>query len=424
MRFPLAAVLLGTALVVLSGCSSRDHDNPLDPENPETGGNPSVLRVLGGDGCAEIRWDTLGLRDLREQLLWRRINGSEILVGEFGPDVNVWCDEFVSNGSTYSYALGWRFGNSEETVELPAATTRPGSAWVWVADVTGGGLFAMTPDAQHVRFGVGSGRAILDLTVHPATGVVWGADFDSDEILSYDPVIEEVQVIELSGVNTLAFDPQSETLWAGAFFEEAAFALNTSGEILATFRGMGLVEDVDPIPGDGAYVAARGGEVHRLSRTNDPDLVLQVSWPVSVQYDPSLDGVWICDRGAGEVLFLPEAGGGVETVVQGLDVPVDLGIDGRGGCWVADRIGQRVLRVTRDGGADVTVDLGIEPEGVTVDSLRNEIWVAGPTDGQVRLLAEDGGEIFRWEGTLWPKKVEGAWSPQQGWNCGAGKGAR
>lgn len=413
------ASIAGMAVLLMTGCSSRDHDNPLDPENPETRGAPRVLRVFGGDACSEVRWETLGFTDLTEQFLWREMDGARTLVGEFGPDVTVWCDEFLENGAVYTFTLGWRFGGSEEILELPAARVRPGPAWVWVADVTGGGLFTMTPDAQHVRFSVGSGRAMLDLAVDPRTGVVWGADFDSDDVLSYDPVAEKSTVIEVPGVNTVAFNPRSNILWAGAFFEGTVHALSPGGDLMATFSGLGLVEDVDPVADRGALVVARGGEIHRLDLLADPELVLQASWPVAVQYDAGQSGAWVADRGAGEVLFIPEAGGAVETVMEGLDVPVDLSIDGRGGCWVAERLGRRIVHVTREGGADLTVGLNIEPEGVTVDSLRSEVWVAAPREGQVRLLSEGGEEIFRWEGVLWPKKVEGAWDPRQGWDCRA-----
>jgi DNA-binding beta-propeller fold protein YncE len=408
------------AIPLVAGCASRDHDNPLDPENPATGGRPSVLTAFAGDACVEIRWETLDFRDLRRQLLWREAGGKSELVAEFTPDVTRWCNEGVRNGTVYTFKLGWQFDGSEETLVLPDSRTRPGSAWVWVADVTGGGLISMTPDGQQVRFRVGDGRAILDLTVQPETGTVWGADFDSGEILSYNPAEESEAAVPFIGVNTVSFDPSAEIIWAGAFFEETVQAYNTSGELVAIFEDIGLVEDVEVVPGQGVYVASRGGEVRWMTIIADPQLVFQASWPVALQYDDANFGVWICDRAAREVVFLPHGGDQASSVIDGLDVPVDLSVDGEGRCWVADR-GGRVIRLKREGGSDLTLDLDVMPEGVTVDPVRREVWVAAPREGSVRVFSVGGEELFRWEGVLWPKKVEGAWDPTKGWQCQTGR---
>jgi WD40 repeat protein len=283
----------------------------------------------------------------------------------------------------------------------------------------------MTPDGQHVRFSVGAGRSILDLTVDPEDGLVWGADFDFDEIISYDPATDSSSVTEVAGVNTVSYDPSSRTLWAGSFFQGSVRSLTRSGTLLETHEGVGFVEDLDVVPGEGVYVASRSqegtGTIFWIDTAgSEAEAVLGVTWPVAVQYDPVQDGVWIMDRGATAVLFLPRGAREAEEVHRGLDTGVDLSIDGEGRCWAADR-GGRILRLVRGEGADRDIGLDIAPEGITVDPVRGELWVAAPREGSVRVLDFDGGERFSWQGNLWPKKAEGAWDPVRGWRCGSGR---
>jgi streptogramin lyase len=120
--------------------------------------------------------------------------------------------------------------------------------------------------------------------------------------------------------------------------------------------------------------------------------------------------LWVLDRGEGIVTFLPEGQPPMVSVASGLIDPVDLVIDGRGGCWVADRAG-RILRLDPRSGVDLEVSLDLAPSGVTADPTRGEIWVASSRSAALRLLDDEGNELFRWRGNGGPTKVEGAWAP-------------
>ena len=64
-RFPdraLSGALAVLALVVLSGgCTDRPRSNPLDPNNPDTGGGPATFTAIAQNGQVELRWTRAAL---------------------------------------------------------------------------------------------------------------------------------------------------------------------------------------------------------------------------------------------------------------------------------------------------------------------------------------------------------------------------
>jgi hypothetical protein len=407
--------LIFLALVPLlagSGCESRDHDNPLDPDNPSTGGVPDNLTLIAGDGLIDLRWSDYGYRDLREQKIRRSMNGGSETVIAAGLDADIlsYRDTALVNGEVYTYRLEWAFEGSGERVLLDTQRARPGPAIVWSIEASAGGLLRLTPDGQQAVQWVGPGRTILDLTVDPETGRVWAADFDRGQILAADPRTGTSEIWDQSGVNTLSYDAGMRVLWAGAYYEQSVAALTPSGGEILAIPGLGHIEDVDARPFFGAFYAAREGTVGAISLAGLVTEIAQAVWPVAVQWDSLSAGVWILDRQAKRVLFAPLSGAPPDTIISGLSDPIDLGLDRSGRCWVADR-GGRVWRCLREGGADLVLELPFAPTGVTVDGTSGEVWVASSAAPALRIYDDAGNEQFRLAGAYGTKKIEGAWSP-------------
>ncbi|MBD3334894.1 MAG: hypothetical protein GF355_05210 [Candidatus Eisenbacteria bacterium] len=409
----LPAVLLGTLVIAGLGCDSRDHTNPLDPGNPETGGRPEVLTALAGDGAVELHWETFAYEDLVTQTLRRSWGGdsSMVVAAGLGPGAVTWRDTDVRNGTRYTYQLAWSFSGSATPVDLPPAAARPGPAVIWATDALSGGVLRFTPDGQALLYRIGAGRHTLDLTVDPDSGIVWAADFGREEIISYHPARDELLIRPVTGVSTVSYDPVSDLLWAGSYFSESVSIHEPAGLRVGHHGGLGLVEDVEAVPGGGAYAAARGAGVWRFEADlqADPQLVLERQWPVAVAYDSVAAGVWILDRGNNELVFLPD-GGEARTALAGLAEPVDLAADGEGRCWVVDGAGS-AQRVAPGGGVDLTLTPPHRPAGVAVDPGRREIWLTSSGVGAVWLYDHAGRELFNWRGGAGPRRIAGAWSP-------------
>jgi hypothetical protein len=378
-----------------------------------------VLRALAGEGCVTLRWSTLDLRDLVSQEIWRRREGGVAvrLAGGLGPEVTSWTDAGLPDGERLHYWLVWRLGpEGSEERSLPEAWARPGSAIVWVAGVEGGGLWRVTPDGQHRLFSVGWGSSVVDLTVDPGTGRVWGADPEFGQILQSGARGETTQIAFQQGVSRVSFDPVLGWLWAASFLERRLVAYDSLGQRVLDLELAGHATDLDAQPGRGVIVALGEGPILRVRTSGEAESLATVVRPGAVLWDSLACGLWILDEGSAAVAFLPEGGDSVEVVARNLGVPVDLAADGRGRCWVADA-GGRIHRVALGAGLVETWGVGGEPAGVAVDLLREEIWVALPDPGRLLLLDAEGQEISRWEGSGGPWKVEGAWAPEVGTGC-------
>ena len=51
-----SAALALLALLALAGCEGRLRTNPLDPENPQTGGGPLGFVALGDNAVVHLQW--------------------------------------------------------------------------------------------------------------------------------------------------------------------------------------------------------------------------------------------------------------------------------------------------------------------------------------------------------------------------------
>jgi hypothetical protein len=64
---PSVALSLSLSLslaLAIAACSNREHLNPLDPENPETGGVPWQFSAVAADRSVSLRWIPQELTDL------------------------------------------------------------------------------------------------------------------------------------------------------------------------------------------------------------------------------------------------------------------------------------------------------------------------------------------------------------------------
>ncbi|HET9234362.1 MAG TPA: hypothetical protein VFP10_09505, partial [Candidatus Eisenbacteria bacterium] len=79
--------MLTLLLLVVAGCGTREHENPLDPENPDTNGEPEWLVATADDGAVDLTWrvpvyddlDAVRLVDVaNDVVLWTGGDGRKI----------------------------------------------------------------------------------------------------------------------------------------------------------------------------------------------------------------------------------------------------------------------------------------------------------------------------------------------------------
>ena len=53
-RFRARALFMAVLAVAAFGCGTRDRENPLDPQNPDTKGDPDWLDAIADDGAVDL----------------------------------------------------------------------------------------------------------------------------------------------------------------------------------------------------------------------------------------------------------------------------------------------------------------------------------------------------------------------------------
>jgi hypothetical protein len=406
---------------VIPGCASRERTNPFDPDNPDTGGTPALLRVLADDRSVHLRWDLSGFEGVRQVRILRQPEGGAEETAYFydgaGPGAEL--DSLVENGRTTAYRL--EVGAQPTPLSTAVVQATPGGSEPWVGDASGGGVVRLTPDGRGVLFRAESGRDLVGLAMEE-DGSLWAADYGYDAVIRIARDGERREVFDLEGANTLAVDAADGRLWVGSFDQRTVFLLEGDGRIDWADPGAGLVENVRAAPGGGAWVASRD---HTVSLLREGAVLFReddFAWPLGLACDRA-GRAWVTDRDTSGVhphggVYRYEPGGVRREKSPVLfSSPRDVEPDGDDGAWVADP----ELR----GGGVAHLDRSLHEQGfvpcpgaeaVAWDPVNRRLWVCRPTAGRLEVfVAAPGGagEEMRHFVSLYvggrPVVVRGAW---------------
>ena len=181
-----ACLFLLPLVLIAGGCETRSHLNPLDPENPRTGGTPGNLIAWAGDEQVELVFDRMGIEDVVGFRVWSWEEGGETLgVGEgiISADETSVIDTTVSNGLTYGYLAEMLVGvEGESHLGLPVFAT-PGPHRLWAIDGVLPPLGRLTADGRALVSRSGMGGAYSDLHVNQTDVTVGAADEWTNTVL-------------------------------------------------------------------------------------------------------------------------------------------------------------------------------------------------------------------------------------------------
>ena len=220
--------LLAFLATLLSACEGRDHANPLDPLNPDTGGRPDNLNAIAGDGKVSLEWRDLGFDDIVGYDLLRveEETGESTFVndGPISPSETTRSDEEVVNGHTYAYTLYFLTPAGESLPSLSDRAT-PGPTTVWVADFNALSIRRISPDARDLVQSVGGLSGPWDLSVSPAGDALWVADYSGGRVIEYDLDGDFLLDYGLSAAGkghplSLACDAGGGSVWIGGRYPD------------------------------------------------------------------------------------------------------------------------------------------------------------------------------------------------------------
>ncbi len=367
----LAAALAGLALV-LAACQGRLRSNPLDPNNPDTGGGPTEFAAVAGNGTVALSWRAAPTNvQLAGFLLERRRHGPNAYVA-LGPVLPTAASNFddatVTNDLDYDYRLSYLLPDGSVSGTPVERQARPGQEIAWVADPGSDEVVRVSPDGRARVFALGGVTAVNRVSVQlsggeiwataPIDGRVWVFNVDGSPIHSFSGLAEP---------NAIAVDPASLTAW--------------------------ICEELGP--------RARRWTDTGVEQARVPSLVLPTDIAVTVG-----SGAWIVDQGRGWLVRVNAGGAPVDTVVVGAD-PRRLAVDTLdGSVWVSRTTADEVVHVSA-GGAILSRTPGLEGAyAIDIDEFRNQVWVSLDGAGAVQVLARsDGSKKFRVAGLAHPRGV-------------------
>jgi DNA-binding beta-propeller fold protein YncE len=384
-RAALLACALGVvfALGTLAGCQNRLRSNPLDPENPSTGGGPVNFQALAGYSTVALTWTASpGSTQLAGFLLERRRHGPNTYVA-LGPllplSASSFDDATVTNDFDYDYRLSYVLpdgGISGTPVEREA---RPGQEIAWVADPGTDEIVRVTPDGRGRVFARGPVTAVNRLSVQLSGGEVWATA----------PIDGRVRVWSVNGAplnsfnglsepNAIAVDPGTLTAWICEELGPRVRRWTQPGVSQATVSGVGLPTDVAITPGGGAWIVDQlKGRLLRVNAAGTPlDTVDVGSDPRRLAVD-TLDGsVWVSRTTANEVVHV-SASGNILSRTPGLPGAYAIDIDEfRNQVWISlDGANAVQVLARNDGSPNFRVSGLAHPRGLSVVDRTGECWV-------------------------------------------------
>ncbi|HSQ61490.1 MAG TPA: hypothetical protein VLT84_13890, partial [Acidobacteriota bacterium] len=405
MKRPRAAPAAAAALALaalLSGCTTRDRLNPLDPANLETRGEIPGFAAVAGNGVVSLQWTRLTQTGVSGYALqrWKPGEAPSLLPGAvFGSGASSAADFDVQNDSTYVYRLIARFAYGDSAFSAPD-TASPGPTYVAVLSAGEPAVFVLAPDARDVVAAIPAAEAFEDADIDRDRNVLWLSDPVSGVVLRRGlygeiagatlivPGVTDVSVSNLRGVGWVAA-PDFGVLQAyGPDLQDpvARISVNGLGHPRVVEAGT-----LDPT----VWVGTDEGVVHRLQPSDGAELEQwSLGAPIrAMALDQATRAAWVVTaRGGVNDLYHLVPGDTTRAAIRiGLDNVADVEVEEvTRTLWVSER-GQprsgagRVTRLASDGSVLASVG-GLEPYGIAIDPGTDRAWVCDLASNRLLLL--------------------------------------
>ena len=344
-------ILSFTLTLFLFSCSKRDRLNPLDVENPITGGKPTGLELVPIRDIVGISWNEININDLSAYIIYKSVNNAGLIeyatVSGFTTEYS---DSAVSYYQNYTYAVqavtDYMVSPLSDTVSV---TVGPYS--IYVADFHDNSVRILSWDGSYLikSKSVSSPRAIQ---YRKSDNRFMVADYYDKAVLLVSIDLNETEYIDI-GDYPLDLDVNQLT--------------------------------------NRIHVLTRNGYIMKLDEEGEKIETLNAGmpfgWDAEISSDPISDGLWISNPDSGIVWFSPHNIGEKNVIrFSGLDSPSSL--SSFGGCWVATHAG--IVHLSPSGDSEI-LEPDIYVTDVEIDTMSKKCfyvgkdlaknsWVAGKID--------------------------------------------
>ena len=338
-------------MLFLLSCSKRDRLNPLDVENPITGGKPTGLNLVPIRDTVQVSWDEIDDRDLSVYVIHKAVNNTELReYAAVSADSTEYSDSAVSYYQNYTYAV-------------QAVTD-----------------YMVSPLSD-----------TISVTIGPYS--IYVVDFydNSVRILSWDGSYL-IKSKSVSSPRAIQYRKSDNRFMVADYYDKAVLLLSAdlNESEYIDIGDYPLDLDVNQLT-NRIHVLTRNGYIMKLDEEGEKIETLNAGmpfgWDAEISSDPISDGLWISNPDSGIVWFLPynESWNHVVKFNQ-LDSPSSLSAFGGG--WVATHAG--IVQLSPIGDSEI-LEPDIYVTDVEIDTmskkcfyvgkdLAKDSWVAGKID--------------------------------------------
>ncbi|MBN1423783.1 hypothetical protein JXA88_04430 [Candidatus Fermentibacteria bacterium] len=311
-------------------CSNRQHTNPFDPQNPDTGGQPLKLWAIPAMSGVRVHWSAPDMAD-REPLRLLRTrpgHGTDTLLADM-PSAGTWMDHPPASGAlrytVEADVIGWSGVHRSDT---SVAALSPGTCWVasgydhlalvspftpsllpsvsvgtflvdvsstgevlWAAGMPGGVVYRVEASTQSpfVSAHWETSLPLCAITTSPRLNRVLLVHTDGLSWL--DPAQHILEPWPATHVCSLRFGrlaPDGEHAWV--WYADDSLACLSPGDATPTvFGALSRVVDLSPVSGSWCWVGSGNG----LFRADPGGILAVLAQPVSAVFGMSAERCWV-----------------------------------------------------------------------------------------------------------------------------------
>ncbi len=388
-------------LLVLFSCVERERLNPLDPQNPETGGKPGGLRIYSELHQAVLSWNHVNVNDFIGYKIYRKTEHDTSFrhIYTTSPDSNLYVDQNLAYEVKYYYQISV-LATDFESNRSDTVTIIPGPTTIWAGDVYGRRIKKISHDCAHEIESIVFDAYPFSLEREEKNNRLWFSDVLLDRIYFVDGGQYQI-FAELNGgeLFKIRLDQKNNRLWIGDSYKNKMIIYNLNQTKLKEIDGFTRLSDfeIDEVSGSCLVLDAERGVVQRFAADFTIDLELTgFRYPARIALNQTTGDFWIIDNY--QVRKFDATGGEVFLLDHQFNLPKRITVDSENGnCWVADWSYQlaasKLFCFSSQGEKLVEMD-GLEwPENLVVNPYDHSCIVADSGNGRFLKVTPEG-EIY------------------------------
>ena len=373
MKHIIKILIIIFSLHFIVHCSDRKRLNPIDPQNPETGGRLQGLRIYSELDRAVIQWKQYNLKNIQGYRIYRKQDSDLTFkpIHLAPPDSNQYIDYGLVYNKKYDYFVTI-LGGDFETHSSDTVSVIPGPTIIWATDVYNRRILKISHDGAHEIKQIAVDGYPWALAYDNENNVLWYTDIFLNRVYTVKSQTFEI-ILDLSYGEPidLVMDKSNDRVWIADETQGKIFVFNRQGEKVKEINGFKKPVSID-----------------------------------SYLYDGSC---WIADSKAETVTKISST---FQTIVQIKDLinPTSVSINQRtGDCWVADS--SRILKYDMKSKLRLT----IEPQAnflryLAVDSELGRCWILDfnfyAFQSRLFCFNNSGEKILELSAFSWPENLK------------------